>query len=34
MPDYGISVTLETGFTETVEHTRTALAEQGSNTYS
>ncbi len=29
MPDYGISVTLETGFTETVERIRTALAEQG-----
>ena len=29
MPDYGISITLETGFTETVERTRTALAEQG-----
>jgi uncharacterized protein (DUF302 family) len=29
MPDYGISVTLETGFTETVQRTRAALAEQG-----
>ena len=29
MPDYGISITLEAGFTETVERTRTALAEQG-----
>jgi len=29
MSDYGISITLDTGFTDTVEHTRAALAEQG-----
>jgi uncharacterized protein (DUF302 family) len=29
MPDYGISITLQTGFAETVERTRAALAEQG-----
>jgi uncharacterized protein (DUF302 family) len=29
MSDYGISITLDTGFAETVERTRAALAEQG-----
>lgn len=29
MPPYGIGVTLIAGFTDTVENTRAALAEQG-----
>ena len=29
MPDYGISITLDTGFADTVQRTRAALAEQG-----
>jgi len=29
MPDYGISITLEAGFSDSVARTRAALAEQG-----